>query len=127
MSIDIAFRGYLGQAPTLRFTSGGNPVAEFRVGVNRRTQRDGEWIDAPTTWLTVTAFGQLAENAAESLDKGDPVSVRGELITEAWKAKADEEPRTALKVLAEEITVPLNSHTVTGVRRAKRKPAPNDQ
>lgn len=119
MSIAIAFRGYLGQPPTLRFTSGGNPVAEFRVGVNRRTQRDGEWVDAPTTWLTVTAFGQLAENAAESLGKGDPVSVRGELITEAWTTRPDAEPRLSQKVLAEEITVPLNSHTVAGVRRRR--------
>lgn len=122
MSIDIAFRGYLGQPPTLRFTSAGNPVAEFRVGINRRTQRDGEWIDAPTTWLTVTAFGQLAENAAESLAKGDPVAVRGELITETWNSKTDDETRTAQKVLAAEITVPLNSHTISGVRRT-RKPA----
>ena len=122
MSIDIAFRGYLGQPPTLRFTSAGNPVAEFRVGINRRTQRDGEWVDAPTTWLTVTAFGQLAENAAESLAKGDPVAVKGELITEAWTSKSDDETRTAQKVLATEITVPLNSHTISGVRRT-RKPA----
>lgn len=122
MSIDIAFRGYLGQPPTLRFTTTGNPVAEFRVGINRRTQRDGEWVDAPTTWLTVTAFGQLAENAAESLDKGDPVAVKGELITEAWTSKTDDEIRTAQKVLASEITIPLNSHTVNGVRRT-RKPS----
>ena len=122
MSIDIAFRGYLGQPPTLRFTGAGNPVAEFRVGINRRTQRDGEWVDAPTTWLTVTAFGQLAQNAAESLAKGDPVAVKGELITEAWTSKADDETRTAQKVLATKITVPLNSHTISGVRRT-RKPA----
>lgn len=122
MSIDITFRGYLGQPPTLRFTSAGNPVAEFRIGVNRRTQRDGEWVDAPTTWLTVTAFGQLAENAAESLTKGDPVAVKGELITEAWTTKTDDETRTGQKILAAEISVPLNTHTISGVRRT-RKPA----
>ena len=42
----------------------------MRVAVNARYQDSaGEWIDGGTSWYTVIAWGQQAENAAASLGR----------------------------------------------------------
>ena len=89
------------------------------MAVNRRTLRDGAWVDAPTTWLTVAVFGQLASNVADSLHRGDPVSVRGELVSDEWTPAGGGEPRVALKVLAAEVGVPLSNHVVDRLHRSR--------
>lgn len=73
----ITFIGNLTEDPELRFTQGGAPVASFRVASNRRfTDRSGTQQEE-TTFLNVNAWRDLAENAAESLGKGDRVIVIG--------------------------------------------------
>ena len=73
----ITFIGNLTDDPDLRFTQGGAPVASFRVASNRRyTDRSGNQQEE-TTFLNVNAWRDLAENAAESLTKGDRVVVIG--------------------------------------------------
>jgi single-strand DNA-binding protein len=73
----ITFIGNLTEDPELRFTQGGAPVASFRVASNRRfTDRSGNQQEE-TTFLNVNAWRDLAENAAESLGKGDRVIVIG--------------------------------------------------
>jgi single-strand DNA-binding protein len=73
----ITFIGNLTEDPDLRFTGGGTPVATLRVASNRRfTDRSGQQQEE-TTFLNVNAWRDLAENAAESLSKGDRVVVIG--------------------------------------------------
>lgn len=73
----ITFVGNLTDEPDLRFTSGGTPVVTLRVASNRRwTGRDGQQQEE-TTFLNVTAWRDMAENAGESLHKGDRVVVIG--------------------------------------------------
>ncbi len=73
----ITFIGNLTDDPELRFTGGGAAVATLRVASNRRwTGRDGQQQEE-TTFLNVNAWRDLAENAAESLSKGDRVVVIG--------------------------------------------------
>ncbi len=73
----ITFIGNLTDDPELRFTGGGAAVVTLRVASNRRwTGRDGQQQEE-TTFLNVNAWRDLAENAAESLSKGDRVVVIG--------------------------------------------------
>jgi single-strand DNA-binding protein len=76
---EIMVKGWVGQHPRLSVTRSGGAMVTLRVGSTprRRDAVTGEWGDAPTSWFSVLAFGDLADNVARSLRKGDPVLVRG--------------------------------------------------
>ncbi|BAK36728.1 single-stranded DNA-binding protein [Microlunatus phosphovorus NM-1] len=61
------------------------PIASFRLAHTPRIRRNGEWVDGPTTWISVTCFRALAENVAASLHRGQPVLVAGRLRTNVWE------------------------------------------
>lgn len=69
---------------TVEFRNTTVPIASFRLAHTPRIRRNGEWVDAPTTWITVTCFRALAENVAASLHRGQPVVVAGRLRTNVW-------------------------------------------
>jgi single-strand DNA-binding protein len=81
----ITFIGNLTDDPELRFTGGGAAVATLRVASNRRfTDRSGNQQEE-TTFLNVNAWRDLAENAAESLKKGDRVIVIGRVKVRSYE------------------------------------------
>jgi len=94
--------GNLTDAPELRFTQGGAPVATMRVAVTLRVREGNEWKDGETSFFRITAWRQLAENATDSLSKGDRVIVVGRLKTRSWETDEGER-RTVVEVDAEEI------------------------
>jgi len=60
-------------------------VAQLRLAVNsRRRTAEGEWVDAATTFLDGTVWGEQAERAASRLQKDDRVVVTGTLVTRTW-------------------------------------------
>ena len=86
----ITFIGNLTEDPELRFTQGGAPVASFRVASNRRfTDRSGTQQEE-TTFLNVNAWRDLAENAAESLGKGDRVIVIGRVRVRTYENRENQ-------------------------------------
>lgn len=81
----ITFIGNLTDDPDLRFTQNGAPVASFRVASNRRfNDRNGNQQEE-TTFLSVNCWRDLAENAAESLKKGDRVVVIGRVRVRSYE------------------------------------------
>ena len=91
----VTFSGRLGSEVTLR-RAGDVPVASFRVATapRRFNRRTGEWADGETQWYTVQAWRGLAENAAHSLHRGDPVLVHGRLSVHTWTTNAGVETTT---------------------------------
>jgi single-strand DNA-binding protein len=88
----ITLQGWLGSEVDLR-RAGDVPVANFRLACtprrfNRRTEN---WSDGVTQWYTVSAWRSLAENAAGSLRRGDPVVVTGRLQLRTYVNKQDVE------------------------------------
>lgn len=79
----VHITGNLVADPDLRFTTGGRAVANFRVAVNHRYLQNGEWVDRPS-YFTCVAWTTLAENVANSLRKGDRVTVTGRLESRDW-------------------------------------------
>ena len=78
-------------ASEVRFGSGTSEAgrawqrAEFRLASTRRTRRaDGSWGDDGTLFLTVRAWGGLADGVRGSLEKGQPVLVAGRMHTDEW-------------------------------------------
>jgi len=81
----ITFVGNLTDDPDLRFTGGGAAVATLRVASNRRyTDRSGQQQEE-TTFMNVNCWRDLAENASESLSKGDRVIVIGRVRVRSYE------------------------------------------
>ena len=80
--------GNIATDPKEQVTRTGQPMATFRLGSTaRRYDRELQgFVDQDTTWVNVTCFGGLAQNALASLEKGHPVVVHGELRVRDWKA-----------------------------------------
>ena len=87
----LTFHGNVGTPVDLR-EGAAVPWVIFRVASTPSTwdQASRSWRDLPTTWMSVKAFRQLAQNAADSLSVGDPVVVIGRLRTETWTSKDGE-------------------------------------
>jgi len=64
------------------------PITSFRLAsTQRRFDRSKQqWVDGETNWYTITAFRQLAVNAASSLAKGERVVVSGRLKIRDWES-----------------------------------------
>lgn len=82
---NINFVGNLGGDPELRFTPSGAAVVNFSVGVAERKRDGDQWVDGETTWYRCNAWRTLAENIAESLNKGDRVLVIGTLKSRSYE------------------------------------------
>jgi single-strand DNA-binding protein len=110
-TIQITIAGHTSDAPEVRFTPNGKANARMRVAVNSRYQDNtGTWVDGPTSWYTVLAWGQLAENVAESISKGDRVLVHGRLEQRDYETEAGEK-RSVWELTADEIGISLRHAT----------------
>ena len=95
----LTFHGHIGTPVVLR-EGASVPWVLFRVASTPSywDQPTRSWRDLPTTWMSVKAFRQLAQNASDSLQVGDPVVVTGRLRTELWSTQEGEErERTVLE------------------------------
>jgi single-strand DNA-binding protein len=72
--------------PVARLTKADVPFVTFRVASNvRRVNfKTGEYVDAGTNFVNVTAFRALGINLANSLKKGEPVIVYGRMRINQW-------------------------------------------
>ena len=91
----------------LRFTPTGKAVCNFRVASNsrRKNQQTGEWENGDSTFLTVNAWEGLAENVANTFQKGSKVNVKGFLKQREYEK--DGQKRTVFEVEALDIAVPV--------------------
>lgn len=77
----ITVIGNLTDDPELKFTPSGAPVANFTVASTPRTfdRQTNEWKDGTPLFIRCSVWRQIAENVAESLQKGQQVIVHGAL------------------------------------------------
>jgi single-strand DNA-binding protein len=123
MSTAVTLTGRLTRDPELKFSAAGKAVTRFSVVTSRRVKdsKTDEWGDADTTFWECVAFGDLAANAADSLEKGTAVIVTGHASQEEWTTKEGEK-RRSLKVIAEDIAPSLRWASAK-VGKAAQKPA----
>lgn len=116
MTSPILIVGNLTSDPELRFLQSGHAVADFTVAVNERKKTSsGDWEDDGATFYRVSAWRDLAEHVAESLQKGMRVIVSGGLRTRTWTDK-DGIERLSLDLTADEIGPSLRWATATVTR-----------
>ncbi|HET8683308.1 MAG TPA: single-stranded DNA-binding protein [Micromonosporaceae bacterium] len=100
----ITVIGNLTDDPELRFTPSGAAVAKFRVASTPRflDRTSGEWKDGEPLFLNCNVWRQVAENVAESLQRGARVIVSGRLRQRSYETKEGEK-RTVIELEVDEI------------------------
>ncbi|MCK5391449.1 MAG: single-stranded DNA-binding protein [Deltaproteobacteria bacterium] len=79
--------GNLGRDPEIRYTTGGQAVANFTLATTEKyTNKAGEKQE-DTEWHRIVAWGRLAEICGEYLTKGRMVYIEGSIKTRSWEDK----------------------------------------
>lgn len=118
MTATITVHGGLTDVPELRFTTAGKA---FMTGTVASTDRyldkhTNEWRDGKKLYARFTAWGELAENIAESgLEKGAQVTVTGKLHTREYQDK-DGNPRSSVELELSDFAVSLKRATARVTR-----------
>lgn len=110
MSAGITLVGRLVADPEIKFGASGIAILKARVVTSGRKKTESGWEDVDTTFWNVSAFRQVAENAAESLSKGDEVIVVGKVKQRDYET-AEGEKRSITEVTADAIGPNLRSAT----------------
>jgi single-strand DNA-binding protein len=79
--------GNLGRDPEIRYTQGGEPIANFSLATSEKwTGKDGQKQER-TEWHRVEVFGKSAQVVRDYLSKGRSVYVEGQIRYEDWTDK----------------------------------------
>ena len=113
--------------PVARLTKADVPFVTFRVASNvRRVNfKTGEYIDAGTNFVNVTAFRALGVNLANSLKKGEPVIVYGRMRINQWVN--GEKSGTTVEIDAYNVGHDLTWGQTTFIKVAKPQLNQNDR
>src|SRR5512140_3787277 len=96
--------GNLGKDPEVRYTSGGQAVANLRIATSRSwTDKQSGQRKEETEWHDVEVWGKQAEQCGEYLAKGRQVYIEGRLKTDKWQDKASGQERSKVKVVADTV------------------------
>ncbi len=95
--------GNLGSNPELRYTQGGQAVANFRIATNERWNDKNGQAQERTEWHRIVVWGKLAELCNQYLTKGRQVYVEGRLQTREWMDKENHKNYTT-EVVAQQVT-----------------------
>jgi single-strand DNA-binding protein len=94
--------GNLGRDPEIRYTQGGQPVANFTLATSESfTTREGK-REERTEWHRIVVWGKTAELCTQYLAKGRSVYIEGRLQTREWEDKEGQKRRTT-EVVAQSV------------------------
>jgi single-strand DNA-binding protein len=89
--------GNLGRDPEIRYTQGGDPIANFSLATNEVWTDKGGQKQERTEWHRVEVFGKAAQVAKDYLSKGRQVYVEGSIRYDEWTDK-DGNKRNTTKI-----------------------------
>jgi single-strand DNA-binding protein len=115
----FTFSGNLGKDCEVRYTTGGDPIANFNVAV-----RSGYGKSEATSWINCTYWGKRGEAVAPYLKKGSMVIVTGEFTMQKWTDKQGQE-RESPTVNVRDLT--LGSRPNQESASAESQPQSNEQ
>lgn len=89
--------GNLGRDPEMRYTQGGEPIANFSLATSERwTGKDGQKQER-TEWHRVEVFGKTAQIVRDYCTKGKPIYIEGSIHYDEWTDK-DGNKRNTTKI-----------------------------
>lgn len=85
MSATVIATGNLTQAPEIKHLPSGKTVTELRFGATRHRNNNGAWEDdgAPL-FISASLFGDKDTWVANTLSRGDAVTVTGDLVRRTY-------------------------------------------
>lgn len=125
--------GNLSRDPELKFTQGGQAVASFGLAVNRSYKKNDEWVEE-VSWINVVCWGTLADNVAQSCQKGMRLIVTGRYQQRSYETN-DGEKRNVVELVADDVGPSLcwataqvdRTERTTSSDREPQRPAPQRQ
>jgi single-strand DNA-binding protein len=117
----ITIAGNVGREPELKYSNAGMAILKFSVA-----DTSGKDDKKKTIWHSVTAFGDLAENAAASLGKGTRVVIEGKLTEDTYTNKDGVEV-TKMQVLADDVMLSVRFGGVEPVQPSAPAPSPDEE
>lgn len=118
MSTQVTMTGNLTSDPTLKTTKTGSSLLTVGLAVTRRWRDKQDNWEEQTSFFDVTAWGELADNSAASLSKGNKVVVVGRLEQQEWTDKNDGSTKRKVVVIADDIAISLRKATVGGIAKS---------
>lgn len=112
--------GNLTKDPELRFTPNGQANVTFSLASSRRFKDSNDQWQEKTSFFNCVAWGQMAENIAESLRKGMRVVAIGRMEQRSWETNEGDK-RSTVEFNVEEVGPSTRFATIDGVT----KNAPN--
>lgn len=111
--------GNLTDAPELRYTQNGLPVANFTIASTPRTfdRQANEWKDGDALFLRASVWREFAEHVAGSLTKGSRVIATGRLKQQSYQDREGNN-RTSIVLEVDEMGPSLRYATATVTRAA---------
>ena len=116
----ITMIGNLTATPELRYMPSGVPVVNFTVASTPRTFRDGEWREGDPVFLRCSAWRDLAEQVAESLEKGMRIIVNGRLRHRIFEVNG--ERRSTLELEVDDVGPSLKSPRAKAMKAEQHQP-----
>lgn len=120
----VTISGNVGGNVEFRAARNSSAVATFRLGCTPRINRQGNWRDASTIWMTIVCYRTLAEHVLASVNKGDAVVVQGKLRSQEW-SDANGENHQRLAIEATSVGHDLTRGT-SAFQRMQRVDPPDD-
>ena len=115
----IILTGRIGQIEKKSFEWGS--VTKLSIATSKKyTKKDGEKVEE-TQWHNCEAFGAIADVIDKFFDKGNPITVTGELMYD--KYEKDGQARIAAKIKVSTFEFPLTSKG-SGQQTDQTAPAP---
>jgi len=116
--------GNLTSDPELKMLPSGTAVCNIRLAGNDRryNKQTGAWESGDSIYLSAVLWREQAENAAESLSRGDQVIVTGKLEQRSYEAKDGSGTRQTVELAVDHIG-PSLMRAVAKPQRANSAPA----
>ena len=103
--------GNVGKEPQIRYTPGGDAIANFTVATTERykSKKTGEMI-VNTEWHSITCFGFAAKFVGDYVKKGAQVYIEGKIKTEKWQDKQTGVDKYSTKIMADTVQLLGKKH-----------------
>jgi single-strand DNA-binding protein len=106
----ITATGNLVFEPDFQVTQSGISRCKLRIACNERKKADnGTWSDGDTSYFDIVLWRGLAEAAADTFKKGQPILVVGKVRVSKYEDKNGVE-RTAVEITADEIAAVVKAN-----------------
>ncbi len=109
--------GNLGKDPEVRYTPGGQAVANFNIATNEAWTDKAGAKQERTEWHKIVVWGKVAELCGEYLSKGRQVYIDGRLQTREWNNKEGVKQYTT-EIVANQVLFLSGGERGAGPRRS---------